>query len=126
MKSDRYLLSWFCSYNKKYFGNRLPETLICWSIMKPNSDGDTPIGRQLRPCKIRYRVVGKKWTIFKNDRPTILISNDLRTRNWESIARWTLLHEMCHLALPIKLVHGPRFHKEMLRLAKRGAFKGLW
>ena len=47
-------------------------------------------------------------------------------KNWERSVEATLIHEMVHLALPVKVQHGPRFEKEMLRLAKAGAFKGVW
>ena len=42
--------------------------------------------------------------------------------------RQTLLHEMAHAAVNRRqgYGHGVRFQKEMLRLAKAGAFKGIW
>ena len=54
----------------------------------------------------------------------IRINKDLK--KWSKIAEHTLIHEMVHLSLPPKVFHGPRFEKEMLRLAKAGAFKGVW
>jgi hypothetical protein len=40
--------------------------------------------------------------------------------------RLTLLHEMVHLKLGVTAGHGPKFHTEMVRLSRAGAFKGLW
>lgn len=50
----------------------------------------------------------------------------LRLQRLPKEAYMTLLHEMCHVANSSKNGHGPWFHKEMLRLAKAGAFKNLW
>jgi hypothetical protein len=43
-------------------------------------------------------------------------------------ARMTLLHECVHVKLRNKKgdLHGPAFQREMLRLARAGAFKDLW
>lgn len=38
----------------------------------------------------------------------------------------TLLHEMAHVKLYPWMKHGIRHDEELLRLAIRGAFKGLW
>lgn len=54
---------------------------------------------------------GDKIAINRQDRK--------RSRVWQ----FTLLHEMCHILHPN---HGPGFQREMLRLAKAGAFKNLW
>ena len=127
VKDNPLLKRWFNEYNRRFFKHRLPDTLVCWTDMKPVENGITPLGRCLRPAIVRYKVIGgKKWVRFKSDRPMIFISDVLWKRNWLSLARETLLHEMCHLALPARLSHGLRFQKEMLRIAKAGAFKGLW
>jgi Zn-dependent peptidase ImmA (M78 family) len=47
-------------------------------------------------------------------------------RDWPTLWRWTLLHEMVHLFLPDHADHGEKFQKEMLRLARAGAFRNLW
>lgn len=54
----------------------------------------------------------------------IAISTDLKkgTKLW----KFTLLHEMCHLKHGVTAGHGPKFEAEMLRLARAGAFEGLW
>lgn len=38
----------------------------------------------------------------------------------------TLLHECCHVKLHPYMKHGRKFNEEMLRLAGRHAFYGLW
>ena len=73
-----------------------------------------------------YRVKGKKWTLLNESRPVITLASDLSRLSRTSVAMMTLLHEMCHLAVPKRIWHGPKFQKEMLRLAKAGAFKELW
>lgn len=91
------------TYNKKYFGNLLPnppEVTVKWEEMDL-------MGYQEED----------KIAINRNDRTS--------TRVW----RFTLLHEMVHLYLRDKKVrssHGRPFQSEMLRLAQAGAFQHLW
>lgn len=47
-------------------------------------------------------------------------------RRDDKIWRFTLLHEMVHMSLEPERSHGKAFQREMLRLAKAGAFKDLW
>lgn len=54
----------------------------------------------------------------------IFISRELRM--WDVVSQGVLLHEMAHLNLGWGVNHGRKFQKEMLRLAKAGAFKGVW
>lgn len=88
-------------YNRKYFGNRLPKT--------PDVDlrwADIP--------EMGYEQGGE-------------IVLNKRYRHRASVWKFTLLHEMVHLSQPkVKHDHGKEFQKEMLRLARAGAFKGLW
>jgi len=86
-------------YNKKYFGNRLPKsTQLRWADM-------SMMGYQL----------DDEIVINRRDRK--------RDRVWKG----TLLHEMVHLSLPkTRFDHGKEFQKEMLRLAKLGAFRNIW
>lgn len=45
----------------------------------------------------------------------------------DKFIKMVLLHEMVHVSfIPPNFNHGPRFEAEMLRLAKAGAFRGLW
>jgi predicted SprT family Zn-dependent metalloprotease len=91
-------------FNRKYFGNRLPkhtDLLLRW---------------------------GKIAGMGYQQGDEIVINRKDRRR--DSVWKMTLLHEMVHLALPNAKAHngfhGQDFQKEMLRLAKAGAFKDLW
>ena len=97
----RYL---YWDYNKRYFKGKLPN------------------------CKVRFKklkdpFLGVTWT-QKGKKPQIFL-NPLFKR-WPCITHLTLLHEMVHVSLPLRIDHGKRFQAEMLRLAKKGAFKGKW
>ena len=92
-------------YNRKYFGNNLPnppEIKIKWGSLPDSEMGDfgedeIRINRKLRDSRCQWR--------------------------------FTLLHEMQHAALDeieTRSDHGKEFQKGMLRLAKLGAFKRLW
>jgi len=87
-------------FNKKYFNNSLPKDVDL-------SFGHTPglLGYQL----------GEE----------IVLSKDKAYRQG-SIWKGTLLHEMVHLKVTERADHGPKFQKEMLRLARMGALKGIW
>jgi hypothetical protein len=104
------LRRWFLEYNKRYFGNKLPkECIVKWAFQTKEW-----MGRQ-------------SWRKLKKGAPkTPIIQVSAKYRFNKSVAHLTLLHEMVHLALPKRVNHGPRFHKEMLRLAKAGAFSRWW
>lgn len=92
---------WYRRYNKKYFGGKL-DARVCFSK---------------EVCK---KFIGHAdWY----DR-VITISKEIK--RLDCVIKGTLLHEMAHIKLPVKVNHGPRFEKEMLRLAKAGAFRGVW
>lgn len=92
-------------FNRKWFGNRLPKDMV---VSYANLD---PIGQGV--------------THYFKGRPLYIELNH-RLRWSESQTALTLLHEMVHVSLPYRFNHGPKFHKEMLRLAKAGAFKAWW
>jgi hypothetical protein len=98
--NNKGLQTYYRLYNKQYFRNKLP-----------------------RDAKVHFRKI--KW-LGEADvyRGKICISK--RTKWSKSISLMTLLHEMVHLKRPRGECHGPGFQKEMLRLAKAGAFKDLW
>lgn len=89
-------------FRRKYFGARLPkvsEVDLRWEANIP---------------EVGYEHGGE-------------IVLNVRYRHRASVWKLTLLHEMVHLSLPnVKEDHGKEFQKEMLRLARAGAFKGLW
>lgn len=92
------------SFNRKWFGNRLPKDMVVGY-----SKFDYAIG----------------YTKFYRNRPLYIeISSKVR---WScSLTAMVLLHEMCHVSLPAKFEHGSKFHQEMLKLAKKGAFRSWW
>jgi predicted metal-dependent hydrolase len=102
--TNKQLRQWFRRYNRKYFGGKLPEVSIRFEKMN----------RLYLGWSIR---MGSEWT-------GIEIAKTMQ--GWPKLVRCILLHEMVHVSLPTKLLHGPRFEKEMLRLAKAGAFRGIW
>lgn len=87
-------------YNKLYFSNKLPHDIdVKWKKNMP------PIG---------LWIAG-----------TILINAAYKKEHM--IWRLTLLHEMAHVATAAeKAEHGPRWKREMRRLARIGAFDKLW
>ncbi len=91
-------------YNRKYFGNVLPNppnVKVKWGDIEP------AMGLQL-----------------DNE---IVINRCHRSA--QRLWRFTLLHEMEHLALDevnTRSDHGKEFQEGMLRLAKLGAFRNLW
>ena len=90
---------WYKTYNRKYFGGKL------------------------RAAKVKFAGIQGLGVTHLEWRE-IFISKDFK--KWRAVALMTLLHEMVHLWLPKKYNHGVRFQKEMLRLAKAGAFRGIW
>ena len=101
----------FTTYNRKYFGNKLPKYKVVFSnyLVRVNLFGD---------CDVKKH--------------RIRIASDINRKRWNVITKETLLHEMCHAKCKHNASqgedewHGPKFEKEMLRLAKKGAFKGIW
>ena len=89
-------------YNRRYFGNLLPnppEVRVHWARLQ------SELGYQLEDEIVLNR----------------------RYRHCNALWRMTLLHEMVHLKLPPRAPdHGRRFQREMLRLARAGAFRYLW
>lgn len=94
----------YAEFNKKYFGNKLPKDMA-----------------------VRFEYLHGKWgrtRIYANSRPLFIeISRELCGSM--CFAAMTLLHEMVHVKFP-HLDHGPKFHKEMKRLARIGAFNNWW
>jgi hypothetical protein len=109
-------LRWFFdAYNKTYFGGKLSrkDIILEFSQLKKRTLGRTDF-----------------WSETKETAKPIalLISKELKSRPIHALI--TLLHEMCHLKLGPKShctvgKKGTRFHKEIARLFKAGAYKPL-
>lgn len=104
-KSNAKLKAYYKRYNKKYFGGKLPDINIRF--------GETH----------RKFVIAE--TIFLGGHPSSIVIYR-KFKRWDKIVLQSLLHEMVHVSLPVKIVHGPKFEAEMQRLAKLGAFKNVW
>ena len=102
--SNALLRGWYLTFNKKHFGNRLPKDLpVVFRKLKGVAGITTFHPQTNRPLYIQIN----KHAGF-------------------STTMLTLLHEMCHVAIPHVRGHGSRFQAEMQRLAKAGAFKEWW
>ena len=95
--------------NRKYFGGKLPaDTKVCW--------GNT----------LKWQ--GSIGLCHYSEPPRIEVAAELKT--YVRLTESTVLHEMVHLKLFNtkwrEPDHGPLFQKEMLKLARAGAFRRLW
>lgn len=97
-------LRWtYRKYNRRYFGGRLPAVDIRFADIDDGCLGICIVFAGTHEIRIARPI-----------------------RSWGKVVKCTVLHEMCHVALPKRVEHGPRFEREMQRLAAAGAFKGLW
>jgi hypothetical protein len=110
--------------NKRYFKKKLPKNLLVkFAKIKPL--GKT---RFMHPCsrcnecqrlKVKYAKEMKRgWIPIE-----ILIDNKLKSCSTHAIV--TLLHEMVHVSIGGGYQHGSRFYKELDRIWKAKAFRGL-
>jgi hypothetical protein len=112
MPNDRDLKFFYRRFNKKFFHNQLPNNLTV---------------RFASPAQFTQKGLGKRTcaiTLIEDGKAYAIIVKKTRGKTWAYI-KADLLHEMVHVKNP-RLAHGPRFQKEMLRLAQIGAFKGIW
>lgn len=111
--TEKQLQSAYKTYNKKFFDGKLPSDVpVKYVDMTGTSD-----------CGLS--------TMFANGGLVLqVIYLDSRLKEFDIITRFSLLHEMCHIKLhrvSTELdAHGKDFNDEMIRLAFRGAFKGIW
>lgn len=92
--------------NRLYFRNTLPK--------------DMP----MRFYKLR-KAVGRT-LVTRNGKKAVEIRISEKLRTLQAITIMVVMHEMQHVEKPSHEGHGWRFDKRMLRLAKAGAFDGLW
>lgn len=107
MKSNPQLKRLYLRLNKAWFGNRLPADTICvWSRALNHEPLQAELDDEAEPLIIRHNPV---------------------LRRFENLIIYNTLHELAHIAtLSEKTPHGPRWQREMLRLAKAGAFASVW
>jgi SprT-like family len=111
MLSDRTLKRLYRQINRQYFFGKLPSRTIVHYTRMPGELG------RMEYCGLA--------------RPEISINK--RMHITPSQAVMTLCHEMAHLYVickhgkrGLRVEHGPIFQREMLRLAKAGAFASHW
>ena len=114
--TNKRLKFWFNFYNRKYFGERLPKgTVVSWSSA-------------IRKHEIeRTHIHGKTKCSESGCRQSFIrLHSDMQ--KMQAVALMTMLHAMVHLDgyMDGPDDHGPRFQRQMQRLAKRGAFRDLW
>lgn len=98
-------LRWFYAlFNKRYFSGKLPDVYLHHVKLARNDYGITHF---LKGCPV-LTVINK--SLKHHQKHTLM----------------TLLHEMGHIKLGVRVKHGPKFQREMRRLARLGAFDPLW
>jgi hypothetical protein len=111
VQSNRALKKLYKDYNRKYFGGKLPDCLVCFTT--PQDLEKNGLGKAT--CAVTF--------LKGYGRPAIFISEN-KLKTWRYI-KSDLLHEMCHVSKP-RADHGKVFQDEMLRIAKLGAFAVVW
>ena len=100
-------------YNKKFFDGKLPQHVPIKFVDVPKNSF----------CGLTTMVAVDGLAL-----QAIYLDKALKER--DSLIKFSLLHEMVHVKFnPISTAvdaHGPEFEDEMIRLACRGAFKGIW
>lgn len=106
----------YASYNRRYFGNRLPHEMLL-VVFQKKAQPQGMLGRYVGPDGYIKERGGKRI-----NGPLIMLRIDVR---YEPVIEMSLLHEMNH-ADTGDMGHGPRWLKGMRRLARVGAFDRLW
>jgi len=110
-KPSKILMRRFNKFNQLYFDGRLPECQVGFDD-------------ELRP-----EILGELFGLTEEEDTTLKhfqIHIAPRVDQTTEQLLMTLLHEMAHLSLYPHVKHGKKFNAEMLRIANRGGFDGLW
>lgn len=99
------LRRYYATANRLYFHNKLPK------------DFPVRFGWLKETGLVRVR---------HSDQVPVDITINEKLRTFQAITIMVVLHEMLHIEKPHHKGHGWRFDRRMLRLAKAGAFSGLW
>ena len=100
LNTNKSLKRTYDQINRELFGKRLPENV-----------------------NVRYGDLGRDMgEAICADEITI----NYRLKPWPKVVVMTLIHECCHVALPISVTHGEKFQKLMKRFAKKNVFEDLW
>lgn len=101
MGSHSELKRWYASFNRHYFGGKLPREMEVFYA----------------PSDTVHGLAEKE----ESGKCSIQVDTTLAGTRY---AKLILLHEMCHHAAGWG--HGKKFQREMLRLAVMGAFRKIW
>jgi hypothetical protein len=109
-KPDKRLKTRYDKFNKLYWDGQLPsETIVGWDDgLADDTDGETLILEHESGEKVFLIHLSVQRVIDRQERDRVL------------------LHEMGHVKLYPFMKHGRRHDEEMLRIASRGAFDGIW
>ena len=113
-ESDRALLFQYYRFNAMYFSGKLPveNVVVIWDKMISKSD-----------------IAGTWITHYDGESEKIRMGISFYAKDCETCVGMAMLHEMVHIKLrhqDIKNIHGDEFQKEMLALARQGAFASYW
>jgi SprT-like family len=112
-QADPTLLTQYKQLNRRYFSGKLPiaNVSVFWDETISKSD-----------------LAGTWITKFEGEPENIRVSVSTFIQECSSCVGAALLHEMVHIKLRNRKIdmHGKEFQKEMVRLAKKGAFAPYW
>ena len=96
----------YAEYNDLYFGGELPTIPVKWGRVHKNHDAE--------------------FVTYVDGSIAIVLAP--RLKKFPCFFHMRLIHEMGHVKLRGYKgdLHGPKFQREMRRLANMGAFNGLW
>ena len=106
--TERQVLAQYRRYNKRFFDGKLPAEVPIQFVDMSKTDY----------CGLTTQLIEPGLSLHS-------IYLDTKLKDHTNLLRMTLLHEMVHVKLP-HAEHGKEFEDEMIRLAFRGAFKGIW
>lgn len=110
MRIDPVLNRNYRLFNRLYFKGKLPPARVGWGSKK-----ELAVGKNQRMA------LGVTWQA-KDGVFQIALNSKLAKLNWWGVLHATQLHEMVHVKTNLSDNHGPAFEREMIRLAKAGAF----
>lgn len=113
-ESDPDLLFQYYRFNAMYFSGELPveNVVVKWDATIRKSD-----------------MAGTWITHYEGEPERISMGISLYAKDCETCVSMAILHDMVHIKLrdrKLKDIHGDEFQKEMLELAKKGAFNPYW
>jgi len=110
--TEKQLTALYKRYNKKYFDNELPAEVPVRLVDMGNTNS----------CGLTTLFAEPGLSLHTIYLDSNLVEHDV-------FLKFTLLHEMVHVKQrpsDNENAHGQKFDEEMLRLAFRGAFRGIW